>query len=493
MIDRAGKVTVVLAATLLGALPTFGQQVADPGFTSIGRGAPLAEALPPFLPATAVGAEPPSPEVVQQVIENARIFPLVGPVRLNLAPPGPDGAPPGTELTVGSAWNGDVPAGIEPLPVDLFTSKDFYADRALWTDPRYFRCNSPQGLETARGALAPPTIGDDPPRSAAWGYCDRDYPREAIVSPYSFSTAQAHYEALLEETKARGGPTQHDYTTVPTDWSGDYAPVDLLEHWYAMMFMNQVPTILSLLTPEYQTRMVQDLYHQGVTNAPQWPSTYCWPEGFMRRWYPAAVREHYIIATPDMVQVSTGVARNFVQNIHVGREFTMDDVASGGVPRLGQAVPRWYGETVGFWDGDVLITWTSNIQGWKSHSMFEHSNKMQSIEIYTPIRDEAGGFVGLNHETILYDEDALAVPVRIVRNLHKINEFTDVDQQPYMFIECVQTIFSVDGVNAPLTPGAVIEYEMPDMYGRPWDTIWQRHFEEGMSRPDATEDLFNFE
>ena len=61
-------------------------------------------------------------------------------------------------------------------------------------------------------------------------------------------------------------------------------------------------------------------------------------------------------------------------------------ILEGVVPRLGEDVPRWYGETIGFWDEDVLITWTSNIQAWKNHSAPEHSNMMQTVEIYTPNR-----------------------------------------------------------------------------------------------------------
>jgi hypothetical protein len=422
---------------------------------SVGRGAP-----DPFEPTTIVGSEG------KGMYAGAGIPPEHPPIF--------------------AAKEGAVPAGVTPLAHDIFTTKDFYKDRELWSDKRYFRCNSPVGLEQIWGAYEVPLIGANPPGSAAWGFCDRDYPRDQIVSPYRFKTAAEHYAALLAEARAKGGPTVYTQANLPA-WSGQYIRDRAkTSTWYHGAIL-QVPTYLSLLTPEYQTRFVRQMYHYSGSNAPQWPGSYCWPEGMMRRFAQYGGARMNLVLTPELIIDMRNGAKTLLTQIHIGREFVADP---GGVPRLGPAVPQWFGETIGFWDGEALITHTSNVQGWINHGGAEFSNKLQTIEIYTPRKDAAGKLIGIKHESVLYDEDSLVDPIRIVQRYNRQGALNDND--PFVFMECVPHIFPIKGIATPVTPGTTFEYEYPDIYGQPWSQIWERYHEQGMEQPEG-EDIFSFD
>jgi hypothetical protein len=286
------------------------------------------------------------------------------------------------------------------------------------------------------------------------------------VSPYPYKTAQEHYNALLAEAKKAGGPTNYTRATLP-NWDGHYRRLQPEEQWIWGRNL-QTATMLSLLTPEYRKRMVQQNYHEVVNNAPQWMASFCYPEGFMRWWAEASLGgDIEVMMTPHQIQFLSGIADNFMRRILIGKTHVLK-------------VPQWYGETVGFWKGTTLVAWTANVQGWTlSHSMFEYSSDLETVETFTPSADGKT----ITVDTTFYDPQAFVRPLHAVTPWQLRSGLDDPDWR-FNFVECrVQStiVNGPEGRPTELIPG---EPGFIDYFGRPWAQNWEEHFEKGWNIPE---------
>jgi hypothetical protein len=112
---------------------------------------------------------------------------------------------------------------------------------------------------------------------------------------------------------------------------------------------------------------------------------------------------------------------------------------------------------------------------------------LQAIEIFTPIHDKKqGDFVGLKEETIFYDPQAFAQPLRDVELLQRVGTLPQA-VAPRVWQQCIRNLFVVNGKQQAFSPGDVVPYTVDDLSGRPWADVWALS-EKKMKVPKAPKD-----
>ena len=232
---------------------------------------------------------------------------------------------------------------------DIFTTEDFRQDRELWTDPAYYRNNTTGELR--RMAEDVDNYGSE--GTGRVGALD-------LVSPYPYTSGQEHYQAWLDE--ADGG-TQHTKDTIP-DWSGRWSGGgDGLRGG-----PNPASSVAAMLTRQYQEYFVQDVKAQSEGRI--WTAgAFCLPSGFISS---VTNAEEFIVTPEKTWTLGASNGANYIRWIYTdGSGHTAEEYR----------YPKWHGESVGFWDGDVLIVRTNQIRGWKG-GLSEFTDNLETVERY---------------------------------------------------------------------------------------------------------------
>ena len=179
-----GSMKGLLLAAVLAASPVLAQEMPDIGFKSVGRGRPLAASVYDFKD---VG-----PNWIREFGSAIR---------------------PGSPVPAQWLSPGRFAEELQAVAARYLHEPGLLRRQSALDRSALLPLQQPDGdgVSTRDLAQPPPVNTSTKDADAPWGHCEISYPREAIVSPYGFKTAQEHYEALLKETQGRGGPNVYTY------------------------------------------------------------------------------------------------------------------------------------------------------------------------------------------------------------------------------------------------------------------------------------------
>lgn len=264
------------------------------------------------------------------------------------------------------------------------------------------------GAALATAMLGASAVAQPAPQSSSQGgprVGDPELP--ATFDPGTFATAWEHYEA--RRAQAANGGASPAFDDLP-DWSGlwENAPGQgfALRPGERPLGRGLGTETTMKLTPayaaEWEMRMRRADEGKDID-----PITWCLPTGFPR-WLTSPFLKQFLL-TPDMSLLMSEM-NNEIRRVYTdGRGHISEDLT----------YPMWFGDSIGFWDGQTLVVHTNDIKANQyTREQPAHSDELETVEEWTLTPN---GW--LQVKLSLYDPESLLEPHHSIRYYRPADDF----------------------------------------------------------------------
>lgn len=269
---------------------------------------------------------------------------------------------------------------------------------------------------------------------------------EVVPPPQEFKTAEEHYNFLL---KLADGGTEHTWESVPKWeglWSGDGNTIVQGGTFVAGVTGGALAaggTVQEdVLTPPYEeqfkARRTEMLKYK---EQPYDRLTHCEPPGYPRWLLEPYVRE--FVNTPNQSWWMNDLM-NETRRVYIGQEH-----------KNIFGTHSWLGDTIGFWMGDKLVTWTKDVlpaDYFRGQPLT--SNRLESVEVWE-LKTYDNGNRRLEVQITFYDPHALTKPLSAAYTYRRRTDLEEAGARIYHW-ECALTSNSyrtADGNTNYFLPG----------------------------------------